>query len=153
MNSNTPTYARILVCDDEPHIRQIIGRKLTGAGFHTVEARNGQEALALMNSPGQPPFRPDLLITDLQMPMVTGLEVAQAVRQRPETASMPVLMLTARGYILTPDDLATTNIKQVISKPFGVRQLLQRVVELLASESRALVPPQLLSDPEAAAAA
>jgi DNA-binding response OmpR family regulator len=144
MNSNANNnFARILVCDDEAHIREIITRKLVMAGFNVAEARNGQEALALLDPGPQPGFRPDLVITDLQMPMITGLELCQVLRRRSDTAHVPALMLTARGYILSPDDLVQTNIRQVISKPFGVRQLLDRVVAILHEKSSALVPPGL----------
>jgi DNA-binding response OmpR family regulator len=144
MNTNTNSYARILVCDDEAPPRQIIGRKLSTVGFHVVEARNGQEALALLDSETQPSFKPDLVITDLQMPMITGLELCQVLRRRADMAHVPALMLTARGYILTPEDLALTNIRQVISKPFGVKQLVDKIVSVLSERSRELIPAQLL---------
>ncbi len=146
MNTNTPTYARILVCDDEAHIRQIIGRKLATAGFTVAEARNGQEALTMLDPGAQPAFIPNLIITDLQMPMITGLELCQVLRRRADLSHVPALMLTARGYILSPEDLAQTNIRQVISKPFGVKILLERVVDVLAEQSRDLIPPALLSN-------
>jgi CheY-like chemotaxis protein len=144
MNTNTPSYARILVCDDEAHIRQIIGRKLSVAGFTVAEARNGQEALSMLDPGAQPTFIPHLIITDLQMPMITGLELCQVLRRRADLSHVPALMLTARGYILSPEDIAQTNIRQVISKPFGVKLLLERVVTVLAEQSRDLVPPALL---------
>jgi DNA-binding response OmpR family regulator len=145
MNTNTNSYARILICDDEAHIRQIIYRKLTAAGFTVAEARNGQEALALLDPGAHPAFLPNLVITDLQMPIITGLELCQVLRRRTDTAHVPALMLTARGYILSPDDLAQTNIRQVISKPFGVKLLLDRVVSVLAEQSRDLIPAALLT--------
>jgi CheY-like chemotaxis protein len=128
--------ATILVCDDEAHIRHIIAHKLKGAGFAVAEARNGQEALTLLEQGG----RPDLVISDFQMPLVTGLDLCKVMRQKPETSAIPVVMLTARGYILTDEELAQTNIRNVISKPFGVRQLLELVVELLTAKDPALVP-------------
>ncbi len=140
-----PGFARIIVADDEAHIRHIIARKLTMSGFTVFEARNGQEALTLADANGPNPVRPHLVITDLQMPLITGLEMAQVLRQRAETATVPLLMLTARGYILTPEELAMTNIRQVISKPFGVRPLLEKVVAILREQSDALVPPALLN--------
>ena len=144
------TYATILVCDDEPHIRQIISHKLRSAGFTVVEARNGQEALALLDGGPATPLRPNLIITDLQMPLITGLELCQVARQRAGTSTTPVLMLTARGYVRTDEDLGRTNIRQVISKPFGVRQLLERVVKLLMETCPELVPASLRVDSIAA---
>lgn len=119
----------ILVCDDEAHIRHVIAHKLRGAGFTVREARSGQEGLDVVMA--DPPIHPDLIITDLQMPAVDGLEMCRQLRLHAPTAATPVLMLTARGYILKPEQLAQTNIREVISKPFGVKQLLDRVMGLL----------------------
>jgi CheY-like chemotaxis protein len=135
--------AWILVCDDEAHIRHIIAHKLRGVGFNVVEARNGQEAMSLLDPAGKNPLRPSLVITDFQMPLITGLELCKSLKVRSDTRQTPVLMLTARGYILTDEELAQTNIRQVISKPFGVRQLLERVVEVLIGECPDLVPEAL----------
>jgi len=141
------THTSILVCDDEAHIRQIIALKLRSAGFLVLEARNGQEALAMIDPsfivhpmharPSMPDrgagFQPALVITDFQMPLMTGIELCKALKAREATAHIPALMLTARGYVLTEAELAQTNIVQVISKPFGVRQLLDRVVAMLGN--------------------
>jgi DNA-binding response OmpR family regulator len=135
--------AWILVCDDEAHIRHIIAHKLRSVGFNVAEARNGEEALALLSPSAKEPVRPNLVITDFQMPMLTGLELCKTLKVRKETAKTPVLMLTARGYVLTDEELSQTNIRQVISKPFGVRQLLERVVELLKAECPDLLPQTL----------
>ncbi len=117
----------ILVCDDEMHIRAIIAQKLRAAGHTVVEAPDGQAGFdAASKSP------PRLVITDFQMPFMSGLEMCKALKANASTASTPVLMLTARGYILSPEDLATTNIRSVIGKPFGVRQLLEKVESMLA---------------------
>lgn len=121
----------ILVADDEAHIRSVVCAKLHSAGFATIEARDGEEALAAVRS-----CRPSLLITDLQMPYMTGLELCQALHDNPATAGIPVLMLTARGYRLEPADLARTSIQRVISKPFSARELLEQAKELLTPAAR-----------------
>ena len=136
-------YASILVCDDEPHIRQIIAHKLRSAGFTVVEARNGEEALSLLSPEAKVPLKPSLIITDFQMPLITGLELCQVLKQRKDMATVPALMLTARGYTLTVEDLSRTNIRQVISKPFGLRPLLEKVVAILNQECPNLVPEGL----------
>lgn len=115
---------RVLVCDDEAPIRYVIVRKLREFGCEVVEARNGEDGLAAVRERG---FRPALVITDFQMPMLSGLEMAAALREHEATRDVPVLMLTARGYVLTEAELSRTNIREVISKPFGVRNLLDRV--------------------------
>ncbi|MBI1189529.1 MAG: response regulator [Tepidisphaera sp.] len=125
----------ILVCDDETHIRQIVAMKLASAGFKVREAKNGRQALYAVIGPDQ--LRPHLVISDFQMPELNGMELCTQLKAFPGTEQTPVLMLTARGYVLSSDDLAKTNIREVIPKPFGVRQLLDRVRALLNIEQPA----------------
>ncbi|MFA6045072.1 MAG: response regulator [Phycisphaerales bacterium] len=132
MNSSDFT---ILVCDDETHIRQMVAQKLAAAGFTVREAKNGRQALEAVTGPEQ--LRPSLVISDFQMPELNGMELCTLLKTTPATLDTPVLMLTARGYVLSRDDLSKTNIREVIAKPFGVRQLLERVRAILgvANES------------------
>jgi DNA-binding response OmpR family regulator len=125
------TQPTILVCDDEAHIRHIIAYKLRGAGFGVLEAKNGHDAMTMLADPSVP--TPSIVITDFQMPIVSGVELAKFLKRTPATSDTPVLMLTARGYVLTDEDLVSTNIRQVISKPFGVKQLLDRILHILGS--------------------
>jgi two-component system phosphate regulon response regulator PhoB len=119
----------ILVCDDEAHIRRMVALRLREAGFTVIEARDGEEALAAARR-----ARPDLVITDYQMPLLSGLELCKALRLMEQTADVPALMVTARGYILSREDLEATNIREIVSKPFGVRQLVDRAAALLGME-------------------
>ena len=73
---------------------------------------------------------PDLIITDFQMPYMTGLELCRALADHGPTSQIPVLILTARGYALDDEDLLIGNIKGVISKPFSPRAVLHLVDEL-----------------------
>ena len=116
----------ILVADDEAHIRSVVSAKLASVGYRTIEVRDGEEALAAARA-----HKPDLIVTDLQMPYVTGLEFCKSLGEDPATASIPVIMLTARGYRLEAGDLAGTAIRHVMSKPFSAREVLQRVQALL----------------------
>ncbi len=119
----------ILICDDEIHIRQIVAQKLAAFGFRVREARNGREALDAILGPEQ--LRPRLIISDFQMPEVNGLDLCKQLKLTHGLETTPVLMLTGRGYVLSADDLALTNIQEVIPKPFGVRQLVERVRALV----------------------
>ena len=119
------TPRTILLADDEAHITHVVGLKLRAAGYATVVARDGEEALTLALQ-----HRPDLVITDLQMPYMSGLELATRLRSDERTAETPVLMLTARGYILDENELSATNIRVVLSKPFSARDILRRVEEV-----------------------
>lgn len=117
---------RVLVADDEPHIRQILVMKLKEAGFEVIACRDGGEALEKATAAA-----PDLIITDLQMPQINGLELARRLREQAETAQVPVLMLTARGHIVPAAELAKTNIRELFSKPFSARAILEGVQRVL----------------------
>ena len=118
----------ILLADDEAHITCVVAQKLRSAGFAVATARDGEEAFELACR-----VKPSLIITDLQMPRLSGLELALRLKQTPATAQTPLLMLTARGYILEQDSLARTNIRQVLTKPFSSREVLRLAVELVGS--------------------
>jgi two-component system alkaline phosphatase synthesis response regulator PhoP len=122
--------ARILVADDEAHIVQVVSLKLRNAGYEVITAADGEEAFEAACSQ-----HPDLIITDFQMPYMTGLELCKALADKPATASIPVFMLTARGYALDDADLKIGNIRQVLAKPFSPRQVLQLVEQVLAKPS------------------
>ena len=122
MNTLKKAGNTIVVADDESPIRLVVGEKLRAAGYTVVEARDGEEALDLVKQ-----HRPIAVITDLQMPYMNGLELCMAMRADPATAEIPALLLTARGHVLSDEMLSKTNIKRVMSKPFGVRDLLAYV--------------------------
>ncbi len=116
----------ILLADDEPHITCVVAAKLQAAGFAVVTARDGEEALDLALR-----THPAVVVTDLQMPRMSGLSLAMRLRQEPATSATPVVMLTARGYLLSPAEAASTNIRRVMNKPFSAREVLRIVTELL----------------------
>lgn len=119
---------KILVVDDEAHILQVLSLKLRNAGHEVITARDGEEAFeSALREP------PDLVITDFQMPYMTGLELVHAMAGEPATAQVPVIVLTARGYAIDEEDLAIGNIKDVLSKPFSPRAILARVDAILGS--------------------
>lgn len=73
----------------------------------------------------------DLIITDFQMPYMSGLELCKSLAGDPATSAIPVLMLTARGYALDPEDLAIGNIRDVLSKPFSPRAMVDQIQRIL----------------------
>jgi two-component system, OmpR family, alkaline phosphatase synthesis response regulator PhoP len=117
----------ILVADDETHILNVVSLKLRNAGFRVLCARDGQEALELAHQE-----RPDLLITDHNMPQLSGLELCQKLRGDARFDKMPAIMLSARGFQLEESDTAASGIVMMISKPFSPRQLLTAVDQVLA---------------------
>ncbi len=118
----------LLIVDDEPHVRHMLDYKLVRAGFSVITATNGVDALRLARE-----HRPDLVVTDLQMPGGEGLSLCLKLNEQPDTATIPVIMLTARGYKVPPSDMVRTNIKSLVAKPFSPRVLLAQVQELLGA--------------------
>jgi two-component system phosphate regulon response regulator PhoB len=130
---------KILVVDDEPDALEVLGFKLREAGLTPIFAKDGQRALASARDE-----RPDLIVLDLMLPVVDGLEVCKILRRDPVTAAIPIIMLTARaaemdrvlGLELGADDYVT--------KPFSPRELVIRIRKLLARTQAADDPGALL---------
>lgn len=116
---------RILVVDDEDHICRVVALKLSGAGYRVSVAGDAEEACRV--AAGE---RPDLIITDYQMPGPTGLELCERVSRWPGPA-VPVVLLTARTFEVENDPQRPVNLKRIVAKPFSPRGLLQTVRELL----------------------
>ncbi len=117
---------KILIADDETHILNVVSVKLQNAGYEVITAEDGREAYDLARQ-----IQPDLIITDYQMPMLSGVELCSKVSSDPQTCNIPAIILTARGFAISDDDRKSGNIKQVIDKPFSPREILTRVQELL----------------------
>lgn len=121
---------RVLLADDEAHITHLVAKRLTDAGYAVTVASDGEQAWeAAQEHP------PDLVVTDLQMPYMSGLDFAKLLRTFPPTADIPLIMLTARGYVLEPEWIDQARITELHSKPFSVRRLLERVEHLLADRT------------------
>jgi len=119
---------KVLVCDDEPHIVHVVSTKLRNNGFEVVSAADGEEGFDAAKQ-----HAPDLVITDYQMPFLSGLELCAKLRADPQTAGIPVIMLTARGFSLGDEDLKDTNIRKVLPKPFSPREVLKSVSAVLGA--------------------
>ena len=117
---------KILVADDEAHILHVLTMKLTNAGYTVLTAMDGEEALELCAAE-----RPDLLITDYQMPVMTGMELCRHLRGSEQSRNIPAILLTARGFDIGLDEMIDAGISTVLSKPFSPREVLKRVKELL----------------------
>ena len=119
----------ILLADDEAHITCVLAQRLRTAGFTVVAARDGEEAFDLALK-----TRPALVVTDLQMPRMSGLELALRLKEAASTSRTPVIMLTARGYIVETPTMERTNIRHVIGKPFSAKDIVRRIVELVGEQ-------------------
>jgi two-component system, OmpR family, alkaline phosphatase synthesis response regulator PhoP len=121
---------RILLCDDEQHILRAAEFKFKRAGYEVVCASDGQEGWELIEV-----CRPDIVVTDCQMPRLSGLGLAERIRQSPETASLPVILLSAKGFELPLEDLRRQyGIRCLMAKPFSPRELFARVEAVLAGQ-------------------
>ena len=118
--------AKILVADDEEFVAQILKVNLQRRGYEVILASDGEAAFRAVLE-----HRPDLLVSDFQMPILDGFSLSLRLKQHPQTASVPVLMLTARGHFLDPADLARTNIRRLLSKPFSTNQLIATIQQTL----------------------
>lgn len=117
----------ILICDDEAPIRQLVATKLRGAGYQVFEARDGREGLEHATKQA-----PALIVTDLQMPNLSGLEMVRELRKHEGTRLVPVIMLTARGYFVAEEEARALLIREIVPKPFGLKALLERVSALVS---------------------
>jgi two-component system, OmpR family, response regulator ResD len=120
----------ILVVDDEPTIVEVVGRYIKRAGYETLEAADGLEALRLAER-----FRPDLIVLDVMLPGIDGIEVMQRLHEAP--GAVPVILLTARGE--ESDRLAglRRGADDYVVKPFSPAELVARVDAVL----RRAAPP------------
>ena len=112
----------ILVVDDERHILELVKYNLTAAGFHAVTAETGEEALKLVAA-----SLPDLILLDVMLPGIDGLEVCRRLRANPTTAGIPVIMLTALGDESDKVVGLELGADDYITKPFSVREMIARV--------------------------
>jgi CheY-like chemotaxis protein len=120
---------RILICDDEPHILHAVSFKLSAGGFDVVQANNGREAMEWVES-----NTPDFVITDYQMPEVDGFEFCRFLRSRPETADVPIIMLTAKALELSEQVVKEQwKLEAVLMKPFSPRGLLELIKKTLGA--------------------
>ena len=119
---------RILVADDEPHIRRILVTLLEVAGFQVDQAEDGTQALDFLV--GDTSFQIALL--DIMMPGYTGLEVLQKVRALPHRKDLPVVILTAKGQDADREAAFRLGASDFVTKPFSPKKLLVRIDQLLA---------------------
>ncbi len=118
---------KILVVDDEPDALEVLGFKLKEAGFTPIFAKDGSRALASARDE-----RPALIVLDLMLPEIDGLEVCKILRRDPATAMIPILMLTARAAEMDRVIGLELGADDYVTKPFSPRELVLRIKKLLA---------------------
>jgi len=121
---------KVLVADDEVHIVNVVAMKLRNNGFDVITADNGAEAYKLCCEE-----KPDIIITDYQMPQMTGIELIEKVRSNPDVRHIPIIMLTARGFAIEDEQKEKLNVAECLSKPFSPKELLSHVESVLQSSA------------------
>ncbi|HEX9723588.1 MAG TPA: response regulator [Vicinamibacteria bacterium] len=117
---------KILLADDESNLRTLVHTTLEDAEYEILEATNGTEALEMAKKE-----RPDLLVLDWMMPGLSGIEVAKLLRDDPDTADIPIIMLTARGQEKDREKVKALGAYAYLLKPFSPLQLLEKVRDAL----------------------
>ena len=114
---------RILICDDEIHILRATVFKLRRAGYEVATASDGEQAWESINAQ-----RPELVITDYQMPRLSGAELIQRLRSSEQFADLPVILLTGKEMELSREVVIDQwGVLAMLGKPFSPRELLQIV--------------------------
>jgi len=117
---------KVLVADDEIHIVHVVAIKLRNNGFEVISAANGAEAFELACEE-----KPDIIVTDFQMPVMTGVQFVEKLRQCEQTKDIPVIMLTARGFAVEDGQKEDLQISEFLSKPFSPKELLRSIEDIL----------------------
>ncbi len=120
------TGKKVLVVDDEIHIVHVVAIKLRNNGYEVISADNGAEAFDLACEE-----KPDIIVTDFQMPVMSGLELVEKLRQRDDTKDIPVIMLTARSFAISKEQQEDLRISSCLSKPFSPKELLGNIEDVL----------------------
>jgi CheY-like chemotaxis protein len=116
----------ILIVDDEPHMRRVTELSLRRGGYEILIGRNGREGLELARL-----RQPELIVMDVLMPEMDGLTALRELKNDPATAGIPVVLLSARGHILLPDEAGSCGAALFLTKPFSPTQLLAEVRRLI----------------------
>ncbi len=117
--SEAPT---ILVVDDEPYMIRLLQHHIERAGYRMVKATNGREALDQIRS-----ANPQLVIMDVMMPEINGLEVLAEIRKQEATKLLPVIIMTANAQRFTREEAEAAGVSAFLTKPFSPTQLMAEV--------------------------
>jgi two-component system phosphate regulon response regulator PhoB len=117
---------KVLVVDDEIHIVHVVAIKLRNNGYEPITAGNGQEAYELACRE-----KPDIVIADYMMPVMSGLELLEKLRANEQTKDIPFILLTARNFAIDDIRQQQLQVSQCITKPFSPKELLRTIEDIL----------------------
>jgi DNA-binding response OmpR family regulator len=116
---------RVLIADDEPNIVMSLEFLMEQNGYEVQVARDGEEALAAVGT-----FNPDLILLDVMMPLRSGFEVCQKIRENPDWQTIKIIMLTAKGREIEVAKGMALGANAYMTKPFSTKELLEQVYAL-----------------------
>jgi DNA-binding response OmpR family regulator len=125
-----PSRGRILIADDEPHIRRILTTLLETAGYEIHPMSDGTGAMEALA--GDTPYR--LALLDIMMPGFTGLEILERLHKLPHRQGLPVVILTAKGQDADREAALALGATEFVTKPFSPKKLLARIQDILDSD-------------------
>jgi two-component system chemotaxis sensor kinase CheA len=114
----------VLVVEDAPVARELLAGVLRSLGYRVSEALDGRQGLSMVRD-----FRPDLVLTDLEMPFLDGLDMVSRIRDEPDLASTPIVVLTTRDDPDTRVRAETLGVRAFLSKQRFVEEELRAVIE------------------------
>ena len=117
---------KVLIADDEIHIIHVVAIKLKNNGYDVISASNGAEAYELACAE-----RPDIVVTDYQMPLMTGVEMIEKLRANEATQQIPVILWTARSFAISQEQQQSLDVSACLSKPFSPKELLKCIQDTL----------------------
>ena len=117
---------RILVVDDEMYIVNILDFTLVGEGWEVVSANNGEDALRTLLK-----FEPDLVVLDVMMPRIDGIEVCRAIKAREESSNTPVIILSAKDSDKDREEAREAGADLYLTKPFSPTRLVEEIRNLM----------------------
>ena len=127
---STVPAAQVLVVDDDPVIQKLLQVNFEMEGYRVITASDGVEGLDRARSE-----RPDIVILDVMMPKMNGLEVASALKGDPATSSIPIILLSAKAQEADVQAGRQTGAEDYVTKPFDPLELLERVARLVGEPS------------------
>jgi DNA-binding response OmpR family regulator len=122
---------KVLIADDEPNIVTSLEYLMEKSGYEVMIARNGDEAIALVES-----FLPDVVLLDVMMPRMSGYEVCQKMRERADWQHIKIVMLSAKGREAEVNKGLSIGADTYVTKPFSNRELIAKIDELLADGAK-----------------
>lgn len=131
--------SKILIVDDEANIRQLVKYNLEKESYQVLEAEDGLQGIRLAKTE-----KPDLMLLDLMLPQMDGLEVCRSLKGNPATAALPIIMLTAKSEEIDKVIGLELGADDYMTKPFSPRELVARVKAVLRrSQKEASLPGEL----------